>query len=242
MAVASLQRAVPVRSADDATRVSYLRKVAGLTLVGLLVSAFTGTLSAVVIASAPGIFFNQFVSLAVIFGSYAIAHYGARSMVMRGGTTAYAGFFVGAGFQGIAMGYLLLTAVLVSSAGGGNPFGLIMTAMGLVVLVAGGMVAWLMTGPKQVSYLGGMLSMTFLPMLAIMGLSFVMPSLFGGVFGIIIAGVFVVISAAGLLYNLNSVVHQFRTDMVVQGAYVITMGLLVLFWNVLSLITRLNRN
>ena len=50
---------------------------------------------------------------------------------------------------------------------------------------------------------------------------------------------FVAFSGAGLLYELNMVMHKMRTDMDVEGAFMITMGLLVLFWNVLVLLMRL---
>ena len=45
-------------------------------------------------------------------------------------------------------------------------------------------------GPKDFSILGGALSALGLPMLILMGLSFVMPGLFGGTLGIILCGVF----------------------------------------------------
>ena len=43
----------------------------------------------------------------------------------------------------------------------------------------------------------------------------------------------------GLLYNLNQVMHTLSTDQHIGGAYTITMGLLVLFWNLLVLLMRL---
>ena len=56
----------------------------------------------------------------------------------------------------------------------------------------------------------------------------------------LLSAVFVVVSAAGLLYQVNQVIHRLRTDMHIEGAYLITMGVLVLFWNLLSLLMRLN--
>ena len=52
---------------------------------------------------------------------------------------------------------------------------------------------------------------------------------------------FVALSAGGLLFNLNHVMHRMSTDMVVPAAYHVTLGMLVLFWNVLSLLMRLQR-
>ena len=51
----------------------------------------------------------------------------------------------------------------------------------------------------------------------------------------------VVISAAGLLYQLNLVMHEFSEDMSVEASYLMTIGVLVLFWNILSFIMRLTR-
>ena len=53
--------------------------------------------------------------------------------------------------------------------------------------------------------------------------------------------VFVVVSAGGLLYNLNHVIHHMSTEMHVPAAYHITLGILVLFWNILVLLMRLQR-
>ena len=104
-----------------------------------------------------------------------------------------------------------------------------------------GMTAYVWTGPKDFSMIGGLLSAVFVPMLVLMAVSFIFPALFGGVLGTIMCAVFVVISAAGLLYQINQVMHQLRTDMHIEGAYLITMGVLILFWNILSLLMRLNR-
>ncbi len=226
--------------ADDATRTSYLRKVAGLTLAGLTISAFTGTLSAGVIAMAPGLFANQIVSLVIILGAYGYANWIAQKMVFSDSSaTRTLGFVTGTVAQGVAMGYLLLQAVVMGSVALGNPFAFIAQAMGLVALSAGGMLLYLMTGPKELSYVKGALSIMFMPMLALMAISFVFP--IGGPMGLLISFVFVGVSAAGLLYQMNFVMHNLRTDQHVGGAYTVTMGLLILFWNLLTLLMRMNR-
>jgi hypothetical protein len=43
-----------------------------------------------------------------------------------------------------------------------------------------------------------------------------------------------------LLYQLNQVLHQLSTKHHIEGAFMITMGLLVLLWNVITLLMRLN--
>ena len=89
--------------------------------------------------------------------------------------------------------------------------------------------------------LGAGLSALGIPMLILMVASFAFPGFFGGTLGLVLTGLFVVISAGSLLYQINQVVHKLRTDQHVEGAYMITLSVLVLFWNLLSLLMRLNR-
>ena len=58
---------------------------------------------------------------------------------------------------------------------------------------------------------------------------------------LVLAGVLVLVSAGGLLYQINSVIHKLHTDQHIEGAYLITLSVLVLFWNILVLLMRLNR-
>ena len=78
-------------------------------------------------------------------------------------------------------------------------------------------------------------------MLGLMALSFGFPGLLGGTGGIVVSSIFVLVSAAGLLYQINRVLHHYTTDMHMEGAYTITIGVVVLFWNILSLLMRLRR-
>lgn len=233
-----LPYAMPLARADAETRVSYLRRVALLTVVGLGFSAFTGVASMLAISLIPPLQ-SQIAAMAVILGSYGIAQWVAPRLVFSEGPAKWAGFALGAGFQGVAMGYLLLQAVLLSLAQTGHAFLFVGQAMALVGLSAAGMLAYLMTGPKELSMVKGMLAILSLPMLVLMAVSFVFP--IGGVLGVLMSAAFVFISAAGLLYQMNIVLHQLRSDQHVPGAYMITMGLLVLFWNLLVLLMRLQR-
>jgi len=79
------------------------------------------------------------------------------------------------------------------------------------------------------------------PMLALMAVSFIFPSLFGGTVGLLLSVVFVVVSAAGLLYQINVVLHRLKTNQHVEGSYMITLGILILYWNILTLLMRLSR-
>lgn len=241
MAITDAARPLSYAAPDE--RVEYLKKVLVWTTGGLALSAFTGLLTAgfLFVAAGIGLGFlvsNQLVALAVIFGSYGIAHYLAPRLVF--GNQKVLGFGVGAVFQGIAMGYLLLSAILMGWQQG-NPFGLVGMALALTGLTGFGMTAYVWTGPKDFSLLGAGLSALFLPMLILMGVGVVFPGLFGGPLGIALSAVFVIVSAGGLLYQINSVLHRLATNQHIEGAYLITMGLLVLYWNILTLLMRLNR-
>ncbi len=230
---------MPLEHADTATRVRYLQRVAAITLLGLIIAAITGWVSAAVIASVPALH-GRGVQLVVILGSYAIANFVARPIVFSGTAMGrWGGFFMGAFFEGIAMGYLLLAAVAVSLDSTGSALGLIGQALGLTATTAVGIVAYLYSAPRDLSMIKAGLAAVFLPMLLLMGLTFVFP--IGGMIGIALSAVFVVVSAAGLLYQMNEVIHQLRTDEHVEGAYLVTMGVLVLFWNLLTLLMRLQR-
>ena len=231
----------PVSMAQPSDRVEYLKKVMAWTVAGLFFASVTGTaMAAFLLFSGIGILYNTLVSIAIILGSFFIAQSVAKSMVF--GENKVAGFVIANVAQGVAMGYLLSSAAVLGSAVSGNPFSLIGSALTLTALTGGGILAYIMSGPKDFSILGGVLSALSLPMFILMGVGFVMPGLFGGPMGIILCGIFVVVSAAGLLYQVNAVVHQLRTDQHIEGSYLISMGVLVLFWNILSLLMSLSRD
>ena len=231
----------PITLAKPSERVEYLKKVMAWTVAGLFFAGLTGTAMAafLYIANIPFLL-GSWGSLAIILGSFAVAQYVAPSMVF--GQNKVAGFVLANVAQGVAMGYLLLSAAMLGSVTSGNPFSLIGTALMMTTLTGGGLLAYVMTGPKDFSMLGGILSALGLPMLVLMAVSFIFPSLFGGAMGIFFCGVFVAISAAGLLYQLNAVIHQLRTDQHIEGSYLISMGILVLFWNILSLLMSMSRD
>ena len=225
--------------ADPDVRAGYLARVGVLTLLGLIVAGITGMISAVTIALTPFLQ-GSIASLVVFFGCYGVAFYVAPRFVYgRSVPGKWFGFLaLGAGFEGLAMGYLLLAAISASPATG-NPLALITQALGLTLLSALGMTLYLWTKPRELSLVKAGMSALFLPMLVLMGISFVFP--ITGPIGIAISGLFVLISAGGLLYQINQVLHKHTPEMHIEGAYSITMGLLVLFWNLLVLLMRLQR-
>ena len=95
----------PLARASAADRVEYLQRVLMWTTGGLFVSGITGAATALGLSIALSLnitfLFNQWVSLAIIFGSYGIAHYLAPRMVF--GNAKVLGFGVGAVFQGIKL-------------------------------------------------------------------------------------------------------------------------------------------
>lgn len=222
----------PLTDAPQETRLDYLKSVAGLTFFGLLISAVTGILSALFIAPLVS---GQVGMLVMVLGSFAVANYVAPRFVF--GQQKWLGFLMGAVFQGVAMGYLLLVA-FVMGVQAGNPLVFIGGALGLTALTCLGIITYLWSGPQELSLVKAGLSALSLPMLILMGVSFVFP--IGGMLGVGLAVLFVVISVAGLLYQMNIVLHQMSTDMKMEGAYTIMMGVLILFWNLLSLILRLS--
>ena len=226
----------PLSHATPSDRVLYLKRVLLLTFLGLVVSALTGVVSAMIVATVP-MLQTRWGLLAFVLGSFAVAQYVAPRFVFGG--QRWFGFGLGSVFQGLAMGPLLLAAATLGLQLQGSAFLLIGQAMMLVAATGVGMTFYLWSNPREFSMLRAGISGLMLPMLILMGISFVYPV--GGVLGIAMSGLFVLVSAAGLLYQINQVLHRLRTDMHVEGAYLITMGVLVLFWNILTLLMRLNR-
>jgi len=230
---------VLVAAAPLEARRAYLRKALGFACLGLAVCGVTGIASMLYIGTHVSVL-RGFGPMLVILGTWAITHFVARPMVFGAGNKL-AGFFLGTVAQGIALGFLLLVAVIASKQDFGNPFVFIGMAIALTLVAGIGITAYVLAGPREFSLLGAGLSAAFLPMLALMAVSFAFPQWLGGTVGIALAAVFVVISAAGLLYQLNLVVHKYTTTMHVEGGYTIAIGVVVLFWNILSLLLRMRR-
>jgi uncharacterized YccA/Bax inhibitor family protein len=232
--------AEPVMYADEATRGVFLQRVAAYTGGGLALACATSVASAFVIATGPAVLTNQWVALGVMFGMFFFAQNIAASMVYDG-QNKQLGFITGTIAQGIAMGYLLLAAVAVSGAAYGaeglGAFTIVAQAMGLTMLTAVSMVGYLWSNPRDLTLVGSTMRVMALPMLAMMVLTAVFPV--GGVIGLVISFAFVAMSAAGLMYQLNQVLHSLPAHMHVEAAYSVTLGLLVLFWNLVVLLMRL---
>jgi len=227
--------AVPVAAAAAEDRSAFLRRVAALTFGGLLLTAIVSVLSTIFVV--PFVFRGgTWAVLGVVYGSFLLAQTVARNMVY--GNAKVAGFLLGAMMQGIALGFLLLITI-ASSNQIQQGLQIILYCLAMVILSVAAMLMYVTIERHEFSLLRAGLSMAFLPMLGLMALQLVFP--IGGTFGIVIAAVFLLVSVGAMLYRLNFVVHEMGTNMVMEGAYELTLGIVVFFWNLLSFVNRLRR-
>jgi len=224
-------------AASDARR-AYLRRTLNVAALGLFIASAVGIASMFFLATHPALL-TGWAPMLLILGCWAVSNFVAQPMVF--GANKWGGFVLGTSAQGIALGFLLLMAVVVSKQNFGNPLILIGMAMALTIVAGLGLTSYVWIERHEFSMLRAGLSAAFLPMLVLMGVSFAFPNLLGGTAGIAVSAIFVLVSAAALLYRLNKVVHDFTTDMHVEGGYVIALGVIVLFWNILSLLMRMRR-
>ena len=224
----------PALEAPAEERSAFLRRVAAWTLGGLALTAFASVLSMLFVV--PLVFKGgTWAILGVVYGSFILSQTVARKMVY--GDNKVAGFVLGTSMQGLALGFLLVATLAMSGVRDG--MGVIGYALTMTLLATMAMLAYVTIEKREFSLIRAGLSMMFIPMLALMGLQLVFP--IGGVLGIVIAAVFLLVSVAGMLWKLNFVTHEMPTNMSVEGGYEITLGVIVLFWNLLSLMNRLRR-
>jgi FtsH-binding integral membrane protein len=229
--------AAPLSSASEDARTAFFRRVGVWTMLGLIIAFAFGGLSAIAVASVP-ILQGRWAMMGIIFGCMFVTNSVAQRMVS--GDAKIPGFLLGTAAEGVALGYIMLGAVLVGADAfgpGAGAFTLLAQAAGLTLLSGLGMLSYVWTAPRDLSMVRGLLQVAGVPMLVLMVVSFVFP--IGGFFGLLLSFVFIAISSAGLLYSLNQVMHVCRTDQHMEGAYAISIGILVLFWNILSLLMKL---
>ena len=236
MSVASAY--APAVSGPSEARLAFLRKVGVWTFLSLAATAVIAVISTVTIAPllmSMGGAIARWGSLGLILGAFALSHYVARGMVY--GEAKLPGLGLAIVGEGVSFGFLLLSTLSFGPAADG--LRIIATAMGITAASGLGMLLYVWFNKSDLSLVKAGLSIMGLPMLVLMAVSFIFP--IGGVFGLIICAVFVVASGAALLYRLNTVVHEFDEDAHIEAAYEISMSLLVLLWNVISLLNRLRR-
>ena len=223
-----------VANASEADRSDYLRQVSLWTLGGLTLTALVSLLSALWIV--PAVYHGgKWAVIAVVYGSFLLSQTVVRKMVY--GDNKILGFVLGTALQGIALGFLLM--ITLSFGDVGNGLALIGNCLVIVLLTGAAMTMYVTLSKHSFSLIGAGISMVTLPLLGLMALQLIFP--IGGTLGIVIASVFTIISAATLLYQLNAVINKMHPSMAVQGAYELTLSLVVFFWNLLSLFNRLRR-
>lgn len=224
----------PALEAPAEARAAFLRRVALWTVGGLLLTAVVSLVS--VFAIVPFVFQGgKWAVLAVVYGSFLATQTVARKMVY--GEAKAAGFVLGTSLQGIALGFLLAVTLAIGQVSDG--LATIGYALLMTVLASLAMLTYVSMEKHEFSLIRAGLSMLFVPMLVLMGLQLVFP--IGGTFGIVIAAVFLVVSVAGLLWKLNYVLHEMPVTMPTEAGFELTLGIVVLFWNLLSLMNRLRR-
>ncbi len=223
-------------SGPSAERHALLKKAALWSFLGMIGAAVVAVASTRYAAPAIYGMGGRWGGLFAVLGSFLVAHYVARNMVY--GSLKVPGFILAVVMQGFALGFLLLQTILIAGSAE-EGFALITRCMFLTALTSGGLLVYAWFNKGDLSWVKGGLAMLGLPMLVLMAISWAFP--IGGTLGLVIAAVFVVVSAFGLLRRVHAVVHEMDENMHVEAAYEITMGVLILFWNLLNLMNRLRR-
>jgi FtsH-binding integral membrane protein len=153
------------------------------------------------------------------------------------GEAKVAGLVVGAGLQGMALGFLLALAVV--SAGASDGLALIGYALLMVVLSVAAMLLYVTQEQRDFSMLRAGLAMMGIPMLIAMGLQLFLPM--EGTLGLVISGVFLAVSVGSLLYTLNRIIRDFPAEMPTEASFELTIGIVVFYWNLLSFLLRMRR-
>ena len=216
-------------------RHAFLKSTALWTVGGLVLAGAVGAFSTVAIAAPMSRAAGGWGGLIVVLGTFFFAHWVCRKMVY--GSLKVPGFLLACAAEGTALGFLLLSTLM--RFGMKNGTSLVVEALGITAATAGGMLVYAWFSKGELKLVGAFLSMAFIPMLIVMAVGVFFPM--GGMLGILVSGVFVVVSAAGLLWRLNYAVQMLGTDQHVEAAYEVTMGVLVLLWNIITLLNRLRR-
>lgn len=225
---------VPAITAAVEDRSAFLRRAALWTLAGLAIAAFVSVVSMAVVVPLV-VRGGTLAIIVVIYGSFLLSQTVARRMVY--GESKVLGFVLGSSAQGIALGFLLLFTLVASGVGDGLK--VIGYALALTITATLGLLIYASFEKREFSMLRAGLSMLFIPMLLLMVLQLVFP--IDGTLGIVISAVFVAVSVGAMLWKLNRLLYFMPTTMAIEGGYEISLGIIVLFWNVLSLLSRIRR-
>jgi FtsH-binding integral membrane protein len=234
----------PVSMAPVDARSTFLRQVAlktagSLSIVGVTATAASLGLVSLLVA---GVALPWFVQLGVMVGGlYGSQWIGYSMIASPSAGTRIAGVTIGSAMLGVALSFVLVMAALVGISAYDEPLAALylpFQALLLVGLTVVGMVGYLLVAPRNLSMVTAALSVLTLPMIALMVLTAVFP--IGGLVGVLVSAAFVAISAGGLLVSLNRVIRELGVDQSTRAAFELTVGIVLLFWNILSLLSRLN--
>lgn len=215
-------------------RSTFLQQVALRTLGALCVTAVAAVLSMFLVA--PAVFgMGTIAVLLCVYGGLFGAQFLGRKMVY--GQAKVAGVVVGSSLQGLALGFLLLMAVATTAPGEGLQ--IIGYALLMMVLSVAAMLLYVSNEPRDFSMLRAGLAMAGIPMLVLMGLQFVIPA--EGMLGLVVSGVFLLVSVGALLYRLNVVLREFPPYAATEAAFELSLGIVIFFWNLLSFLLRMRR-
>jgi len=224
----------PIAAESVEARGQFLQQVALRTLGGLVLTAIVAAFSTLFIAPAV-IQGGTWAILAVVYGSFFGAQFFGRKLVY--GANKAAGFVVGTTLQGIALGFLLLIAIVTTAPGEGLQ--LIGYSLTMVILSTAAMLLYVTIDKRDFSMMRAGLTMLGLPMLILMGLQLVLPM--EGTAGLIVSGVFLAVSVGTLLYQLNAVLHTYPITMATEASFELTLSIVVFFWNLLAFFLRFRR-
>jgi FtsH-binding integral membrane protein len=226
----------PAVSGPDDARLAFLRKVGLYTFGGLSLTAIVAIVSMFTVA--PVLMQFRYGAMLGVLGAFLFSNYVCRGMVY--GSMKVPGFALGMLGEGFSFGFLLFITVFgFGGMNAGEGVVVVAKAMGITAASGAGLLAYVWFNKSDLSIVKAGLSVLGLPMLVLMVLQVFLPM--GGVLGLIICAGFVLISGAALLYKLNVVVHEMDESMHVEAAFEITMALLVLLWNIISLLNRSRR-
>ena len=223
----------PALSGPSEERLAFLRKVGLYTFGGLTLTAVIATISTFTVA--PALLQFRYGSMLGVLGAFLFSHILCRRMVY--GSMKLPGFALGMVGEGFSFGFLLFITIFgFGELAVGEGIAVLVKAMAITAASGAGLLAYVWFNKSDLSLVKAGLSVIGIPMLVLMVLQLFFPM--GGVFGLVICVGFVFFSGAALLYKLNVVVHEMDESMHVEAAFEITMALLVLLWNVISLLNR----
>jgi FtsH-binding integral membrane protein len=224
----------PAIAAPVEERSAFLRRAALWTLGGLFITAIVSVISMVVVVPLV-VRGGTLAMLVVVYGSFLLSQTVARRMVY--GDSKAMGFILGTSAQGVALSFLLLFTLVATGVADGLK--VIAYALALTLSATIALLLYASIEKREFSLLRAGLSMVFIPMLLLMVLQLVFP--IGGTLGIFVTAIFVAVSVGAMLWKINHVLYFMPTTMAIEGGYEISLGIVVLFWNILSLLNRVRR-